>query len=195
MPGKDPSQYSLDEVCLFVNAVGLGAKADAFRENSVDGSMLVTLGPEDFGELGLTSLQGKKILRSLEFTAELAKEEGGGGGGNPAELDALSKENKVLRDENMALKAQLAEYTSARSPAPAPAPKPAPAPAPSHNSAGAPVVRGAAGGAARGAVLGAVAGAIAGDAGKGAKMGAAVGGTHGAMSGMGARRRARMRGF
>jgi len=193
MPGKDPSQYSLDEVCLFVNAVGLGAKADAFRENSVDGSMLVTLGPEDFGELGLTSLQGKKILRSLEFTAELAKE--GGGGGNPAELDALSKENKALRDENMALKAQLAEYTSSRSPAPAPAPKAARAPAPSHHSAGAPVVRGAAGGAARGAVLGAVAGAIAGDPGQGAKMGAALGGTAGAMGGMGARRRARMRGF
>lgn len=195
MPGKDPSEYDLDEVCIWLTAIGLGSKVEGFRENSVGGSMLVTLEPEDFAELGLSSLQGKKVVRSLEFTKDLANE-GGGGGGDPALVAALEKENASLKDENAALRAQLREYAPAPAPPP-PAPKAAPAPAPSahRQPAGAPVVRGAAGGAARGAVLGAVAGAIAGDAGKGAKMGAAVGGTAGGMRGMGARRRARMRGY
>lgn len=184
MPGKDPSQYNLDEVCVWLNAIGLGGKTDAFRENAIDGKMLVILKDDDFSELGLSSLQGKKVIRYLEFSQELANE--AASGGDPSKLKALEKENTQLKNENVALKAQLKEY------APKPAP-PSSRPPSKPKPAGAPVIRGAAGGAARGAILGAVGGAIAGDAGKGAKIGAAMGGTAGGMQGLGARRRARLR--
>ena len=182
---KDPAAYSVDEVCLFLNAIGLGDKTGAFREQSVDGSFLLALTPEDMGELGVSGLQGKKIANALQFTKSLASGDGGGGGNDSrvAQLEA----------ENAQLKRELAYYKPAPAPvqaapvqaAPAPAPKP-----PQRNEHH--VIKHTAGGAARGAVLGAVAGAIAGDAGKGAKIGAAVGATGGAMNGLGARRRARL---
>jgi hypothetical protein len=37
------SAYSVDEVCTFLNAIGLGSKIGAFQENAIDGSMLVSL--------------------------------------------------------------------------------------------------------------------------------------------------------
>jgi len=181
---KDPQEYSVDEVSIWLAAIGLGDKAEAFKENAVDGAMLCTLETEDFSELGLTSLQGKKVQRSLETTKEMFS-----AGGDPEALAALQKEVAALKEENAALKAQLEKYA----PKPKAAPAPAPAPPPKQKQpAGRPVVRGAAGGAAKGAVLGAVAGAVAGNPGQGAKMGAAVGGTAGGMRGMGERRRARM---
>lgn len=160
MPGKDPKDFDLDEVCVWLNAIGLGSKTDAFRENAVDGNMLVTLTDEDMTELGLSGLQGKKVTRMVDATRDMANESGGGGGdAAAAKIQALEKENADLKNEVAALRMQLQELQSARA-APAPAPKPAPAPSHHHHHqpAGAPVIRGAAGGAARGAVLGAVAG-------------------------------------
>lgn len=170
---KDPAAYSVDEVCLFLNAIGLADKTDAFRAQSVDGSLLLALTPEDMGELGVSGLQGKKITNALQFTKSLAS----GGGGSDSRVAQLEAENAQLKRE-------LAHYK------PAPAPTKAPTPAPQRNEHH--VIRGAARGTARGVVLGAVAGAVAGDAAKGAKMGAAVGATGGAMGGLGARRRARL---
>lgn len=191
---KDPGSYDIEEVCLFINAIGLGKTVDAFREAGVDGDILVSLSPEEFeSELGLSKLQAKKVVKSIESTKAMAA---GGGGGNTA---ALESEIANLKNENAALRAQLQEYQRARAPAPAPAPAykappptaPSQAPPPRNEHH---VVKGAAGGAARGALLGAVAGAVAGDAGKGAKIGAAVGATSGGLNGLGARRRARLRG-
>jgi hypothetical protein len=179
--------------------------------------MLLSLSAEDFVDpLGLTSLQAKKIKRSLEFTKQLANESGGGGGEETAnKIKALEEINEYLKNENAALKMQLQEFQNAKAQPPAAAPAPAPAP----QRKGRPVVKGAAGGAAKGAMLGAIGGAIAGDAGKGAKVrlmkkvdfasislqlayshyfiraqiGAAMGAAGGGMQGIGARRRARLR--
>ena len=89
--------------------------------------MLVILGADDFGELGISSLQGKKLMTSLE-TAKGMAEGGGGGGGAPD--PALMKQIQELKDENMALRQQLAAYQQPRAAAPAPPPAPAPAPKP-----------------------------------------------------------------
>ena len=148
MPGKTPSSYDLDEVGIFLTAIGLESKVGAFRENAVDGDMLVSLQPEDFEELGLSGLQAKKLVRSVQFAASLANDEASSkGAADPSQLAALQKENANLKNENAALRAQLQEYTSPR-------PAPAPAPQQQHHHhqqpAGRPVIRGAAGGAARG---------------------------------------------
>jgi pyruvate/2-oxoglutarate dehydrogenase complex dihydrolipoamide acyltransferase (E2) component len=189
---KKPSEYTVDEVCTFLNAIGLGSKIGAFQENAIDGGMLVSLTDEDLqNDLGLSSLQARKFLQKMEFANDIS--EGGGGGGDPEaagiiafleeENDKLQKQVKELQDVVTALSGPQT------APAPAPKPKPAPAPAPpppkkkEHH-----VVKEGARGAARGAVLGAIGGAIAGDAGKGAKMGAAMGGTAGGMRGIRARR-------
>mmetsp|Transcript_7689 Transcript_7689/g.21399 ORF Transcript_7689/g.21399 Transcript_7689/m.21399 type:complete len:189 (-) Transcript_7689:147-713(-) len=178
--------FDIEDVCLWVFAIGLGEKADAFRENAVDGAMLLTLGDTDFAELGLSSLQGKKVLSSIGKTKALYAESGNGGGG--AEIAALQQENARLKARIAELEGQL------KPPAPAPkasAPPPPPAPSQQKPKNEHHVIKGAARGTARGAVLGAVAGAVAGDAGKGAKIGAATGATAGGMQGLAARRRAR----
>ncbi|CAB9524943.1 expressed unknown protein [Seminavis robusta] len=205
---KHPKDFSCDEVGMWLVAIGLGSKVELFDVAGVDGSMLVILSTDDFAELGLSGLQGKKLMTSLESAKAMA--EGGGGGGGVDE--ATAKRLQELEDENFALRQQLAAYQQASAPPPEPAPEPAPAPAPApppppvhHAPAPAPppqrrqgavtghVVAGAAGGAARGAIKGAVVGAVLGDAGKGAAAGAAGGAVGGAMGGLGARRRARMR--
>ena len=128
----------IHRVAMWLLAIGLGSKAENFKEQGVDGSMLVLLSQEDFADLGLSSLQGKKILNSLEFSKNLA--EGNGQGSSTADQEELQQ----LRDENSALRMQLAEYQkreappeekAAREPKPEPvvaaaAPSPQPARAP-----------------------------------------------------------------
>jgi hypothetical protein len=192
---KKPSEYTIDEVCIFLNAVGLGSKIGDFKENAIDGGMLVSLTDEDLAsDLGLSNLQTRKLRQKLDLATEMAE----GGGGDPEAAGIIA----FLEEENAKLEKQVKELQDVvralsgpqTAPAPAPAPKPAPAPAPpppkkkEHH-----VVKEGAKGAARGAVLGAIGGAIAGDAGKGAKMGAAMGGTAGGMRGIGARRAGRRR--
>lgn len=159
---------------------------DGFRENSVDGDLLVGLTLDDLtADLGLNNLQAKKLMRDLETTKEMV--DGGGGGADAGRINELEDENALLRKRVM----ELTEEVNALKPPPA-APKAAPAPAPAppalkkkeHT-----VVKEGAKGALRGATLGAIGGAIAGDAKKGAKMGAAMGGTAGGMRGLRARRR------
>jgi hypothetical protein len=192
MPPKAPQDFSMVEVLMWVTAIGLGSKVDDFKENAIDGAMLVSLQDGDLqGDLGLSNLQCRKFHQSLDFSNSLVAG-GGGGPDQSAEVAALQQENAKLKAEVADLQAIINTLQGDQTPAPppAPAPKPAPAPAPKP-SAGRPVVREGAKGAARGAMLGAIGGAIAGDAAKGAKMGAAMGGTRGAMGGLAARRRAR----
>eukprot|EP00529_Nitzschia_sp_RCC80_P033843 CAMPEP_0113494818 /NCGR_PEP_ID=MMETSP0014_2-20120614/29298_1 /TAXON_ID=2857 /ORGANISM="Nitzschia sp." /LENGTH=203 /DNA_ID=CAMNT_0000388713 /DNA_START=99 /DNA_END=710 /DNA_ORIENTATION=- /assembly_acc=CAM_ASM_000159 len=200
MVSKSPSQYSQEEVAIFLNSIGLGSKIDGFKENGVDGALLVTLTEDDLkNDLGMSNLQARKFLQSLDFAKSLSESDGAGGGGG-AEVATLKEENEKLKEEIQQLKMVNKDLheklagTSAPPPAPAPKPAPAPAPAPSSykSSGGGEVIRGAGGGALRGATLGAIGGAIAGDAAQGAKMGAAMGGAAGGMRGMGARRQRRL---
>ena len=183
---KHPKDFTVDDVCLFIFALGYGDKIEGFRAAAVDGDMLVNLGPDDFKELNVSSLQSKKIERGIELLSSFAD----AGSSDPSRL-------KELENENAALRAQLAEYQKVSSPAapvsaaPAPSPAPPPQKRPPEPSMGGHVVKGAV----KGVVIGTVAGAVAGDAGKGAKIGVAAGATSGALNGIGARRRARMRGF
>ena len=185
---KHPKQFSVDEVCLFLFAVGYADKSEAFREAAVDGDLLLSLGPDDYKELNVSSLQMKKIERGIELLSNFAEASSAGG-----DVDSKMKE---LENENAALRAQLAEYKKVTTAAPAKtAQQPSPAPAPVQQSRppeppiGGHVVKGAV----KGVIVGTVAGAIAGDAGKGAKIGVAAGATSGALNGIGARRRARLR--
>jgi hypothetical protein len=161
---------------------------------------LVSLTEEDLkNDLGLSNLQARKFIQSLDFAQSLSETSRGGGGGG-AELAALQEENEKLKKEiqhlkmiNKDLHEKLAA-TGAPPPqarAPAPAPRPAPAPAP-HRSGGGEVIKGAGGGALKGATLGAIGGAIAGDPAKGAKIGAAMGAASGGMGGLAARRQRRL---
>jgi hypothetical protein len=183
---KDPEEYTIDEVCIWLNCIGLGTKVDPFRENAVDGNMLVTLTTEDLtGDLGLSNLQAKKVVASIESTKEITASGGGGDSGAwEATVDSLTKENADLKAQLAALKPP---PVAAPAPAPVAATAPAkPAPPPKHKHE---VARGAAGGAAVGATKGAIVGAIVPgmDAKDGAKAGAAVGGLSGGLRG--ARRR------
>uniref|UniRef100_A0A7S2Y446 SAM domain-containing protein n=1 Tax=Entomoneis paludosa TaxID=265537 RepID=A0A7S2Y446_9STRA len=182
---KDVKDFDIDDVCLWVFSIGLGSKTEAFRENAVDGAMLLTLGAEDFTELGLSNLQAKKVLSSLEKTQEMAS----GGGG--ADVTALQQENEALKAKVAELEAQLASKSAPPPPKPAATTSKPPPPQQQKPKNEHHVIKGAARGTAKGAVLGAVAGAIAGDAGKGAKIGAATGATAGGMRGMAQRRQAR----
>jgi SAM domain (Sterile alpha motif) len=180
-----------------LNSIGFGSKIDIFTENAIDGSMLVTLTENDLkNDIGLSNLQARKFMLSLDFAKSLADSGGGGG----AELAALREENAKLKAQIEQLKMinkDLHEKLAGSAPppqqrAPAPAPPHAPAPAP-HKSGGGEVIKGAGGGALKGATLGAIGGAIAGDPAKGAKMGAAMGAAGGGMSGLAARRQRRLR--
>jgi hypothetical protein len=74
---------------------------DAFREAAVDGDMLVRLTAEDMAELGLSSLQSKRLQRAVEFSTNLAT----------AESDSSTR-IRELEAEIAALRAQLAEYNT-----------------------------------------------------------------------------------
>jgi hypothetical protein len=155
---KPVATWSDDEVAIWLSCIGLGDKIDAFKENAVDGGLLLTLEKDDLtGDLGLTSLQAKKVLRELDFTKSLS--EGGGGDDLSKEMKQLQVDIKHCEEQIEEKDAKIAklerELAELRPPPPAPAPAQAPkaAPPPHH---GAPVLKGAARGAAGGAVKGAI---------------------------------------
>ena len=194
MAPKSPKEFSVDEVGMWLTAIGLGSKISEFKDNSIDGLMLVTLEDNDLqSDLGLSNLQLRKFRASLDFSTSLAASHGDGGPDQSAQIAALQQENTQLKakiaDLNAIINALQGGQPQTRAPAPAPQPTTAAHHAPPPK--GHPVVAGAAGGAARGAMLGAIGGAIAGDPGKGAKMGAAMGAAGGGMNGLAARRVAR----
>jgi len=103
-------EYDVDEVAIWLNCIGLGAHIGPFRDIAVDGDMLTSLTLEDLtGDLGLSHLQAKKLLHSLEFTVGLTGGGGAGGGGDDAaaKVKELEAENAQLKEENAKLKASL----------------------------------------------------------------------------------------
>ena len=65
-PEKDISQFSVEEVGVFLGEIGLGRLAYAFELNAVDGPFLATLEHKELvNELGCTALQAKKIRSYL----------------------------------------------------------------------------------------------------------------------------------
>jgi len=64
-PGMATS-WSVDQVVQFVEGLGLGHMVESFRENAIDGPMLVDLSEADLcDDLSLTKLQAKKVLARL----------------------------------------------------------------------------------------------------------------------------------
>lgn len=104
---KTIQSYSVNEVCVWVNSIGLGDKASAFSENGVDGEMLLSLTADEMKEeLGLTSLQVKKVSRWIDFTKGVEKKysedtDSASSSDRVKELEAqvakLQKENKELK--------------------------------------------------------------------------------------------------
>lgn len=65
-PQGPAADWSLEEVSRYLNFLGLGHIEEKFKENAVDGAMLVELSEEDLcKELGLLKLQAKKLLSRL----------------------------------------------------------------------------------------------------------------------------------
>ena len=161
MAPKPVSQWSVDNVCTWLSAIGLGSKAAPFKDNAVDGSLLSTLSAEDLSaDLGLSNIQAKKVLHELEFVASLSS--GGGGGGGDyydeqiqqlqEELAAKDATIRQLQEELAAFKAPVQKAAPAASTHHATTHhQPPPPPRNEHH-----VIKGAAGGAAKGAVTGAV---------------------------------------
>ncbi|KAL7463490.1 hypothetical protein ACHAXS_003853 [Conticribra weissflogii] len=196
---------------MWLTAQGLGEVAPRFVEEGVDGDLLLTLRDDDFkNDLGLSSLQTKKLMRNIEFTRILTQSEGGG---NDEETEKLKHDVEVLEGRVRRREEKIKELTEEIEREPEPERAPAPAPKPSHHHQAPPQRRGpgVVGGAARGAAGGAVKGAIVSmnayfqflnstsvgailpgmDAGDGAAAGAAVGAFGGGMRGLGNRRRMR----
>jgi hypothetical protein len=100
------NKFDLDEVCTFLTAIGLGEKTGPFRENDVDGDLLCSLTIEDYtAELGLTSLQAKKLLRSID-------EENNAGAPNSGSSEATLQKMRNLEAENAELKKQIVAVTA-----------------------------------------------------------------------------------
>ncbi len=54
---------SMDEVCKCLSKLNLGKLEEIFRENQINGELLVSLEADDCKDLGLTNFQAKKILK------------------------------------------------------------------------------------------------------------------------------------
>jgi uncharacterized sporulation protein YeaH/YhbH (DUF444 family) len=167
MVEKNIKEWSVDEVCIWLNCIGLGEKVDAFRDNTVDGETLLSLSIEDMtGELGLSNLQAKKVIRMLTTTQEILSIDAGGlesdKGSKEAvqeledqirrlKLDLEAKEKKIKDQEQ-----EIRRLTTTKESVPVVQAQPVEPPTPHHSShggaGGRPVVRGAAVGAAGGAL-------------------------------------------
>jgi regulator of replication initiation timing len=201
---KNPSDFDSDDVAICLMALGLESKIPAFRENGVDGRMLLALTTDDLtNDLGLTNLQAKKLHTRLEWAKEVYAHHKGEGNevaeSNAAiahqladmsdEVASLKSALQAAQDDNVALRKELDGLkTPPSKPAhtqPVPQAQAAPPQQSKANDAGRDMVRGGARGAVGGVIMGAAVGAAAGNARKGAKIGAAAGGTRGALRGIG----------
>ena len=101
---KSPSQFTQDEVNQWLVAIGMGSKVAGFRENSIDGTMLMTLTEQDLTNLlGLTTLQARKFQRSLQFSTQLAAS----ASMHDERTKALELHNRELQKEVADLKAMV----------------------------------------------------------------------------------------
>ena len=64
---KAPTAWSVEDVCAFIQGLEMpAAVVSAFRENAVDGDMLLSLSDADIEEeLGMLKLQIRKLRREL----------------------------------------------------------------------------------------------------------------------------------
>jgi len=204
---KDFNEYSAEEIGLWLIAQGLGDHASKFVEEGVDGDLLLSLSVNDLmNDLGLSSLQAKKLMKNIEFSKMIgaSDEKGKEAEKLMEEVNALEEKVQALQYQVKSKDREIAELKSKMSgmqvtekhspPPPQPVPHsptqaPKPAPAPARRGPG--VVGGAARGAAGGAVKGAIVGAILPgmDASDGAAAGAAVGALSGGVGGLRGRRR------
>jgi len=191
---KSFADYDVHEVAVWVHAIGMGDRAQAFVDNGVDGKLLVDLSIDDLKtDLGFPGLHAKKFLQKLDFALELTTPRGDGTDDAEALLAELQAANAGLKkqlDDLKSIKANLigpaqVPVYHATPPMSAPAPAHAPAPPPQNKRVAGGVVKGAAFGAAGGAAKGAIVGAIVPgmSARDGAKAGAAVGGLKGGVRG------------
>lgn len=75
---KDIKEFSAEEVGLWLTVQGLGAKAESFIAEGVDGELLLALSEEEFkNDLGLSGLQTKKLMKNIAFTKELVEDADG----------------------------------------------------------------------------------------------------------------------
>lgn len=75
------NQWSVDDVCTWLTAIGMGQKAQPFQTNGVDGGLLTDMSANDLtNDLGLDSFEAKKVLRELDFAKGLSS----GGDGAPS---------------------------------------------------------------------------------------------------------------
>ena len=137
MANKHPSNYSVDEVCVWLNAIGFGSSAPYIRESTVDGSFLCTLSVDDMKDLGLTSIQGKRLLHNLQLTTDFAE------AGGIDRINELEAENAELRAKLGGAPPRAASPPPVRAPpraaSPPPVYVPPPTPAPVYAPAPAPV--------------------------------------------------------
>ena len=148
---KEFKDYTPTEVGLWLTAQGLGQFAEKFQEEGVDGDLLLSLTADDLkNDLGLSSIQTKKVLKNVEFSRGLgAPADGGEAEELRRKLAERDDEVRKLRDE---LRRREEEASSLRKeledvkkgtavvveaePEPAaeaPKPKPEPAAQPSHS--------------------------------------------------------------
>lgn len=96
--------FDVEEVAIWLQCIGLGSYAGDFRANGVDGGLLLDLSLSDLTtDLGLSSLQAKKVLRQIDFTKSLSSS------ADSARVAELEKKVADLEAENQALKAKLAQ--------------------------------------------------------------------------------------
>jgi len=99
---KDIKDFSAEEVGLWLAAQGLGEHASKFVDEGVDGDLLLSLTADDLkGDLGLSGLQSKKVLKNIEFSKQLLAA-GDGGGGEEAErlrgeIEEMSGDREKLK--------------------------------------------------------------------------------------------------
>ena len=109
---KDIKDFSAEEVGMWLTIQGMGAKAETFIAEGVDGDLLLELTEEEFkNDLGLSGLQTKKIMKNIAFTKELIEDAEGGSEKEVSELEgkvkALVDENEGLEEKVEALEGQI----------------------------------------------------------------------------------------
>jgi len=78
---KHPHDYTQLDVSEFLHQIGLGHKADVFKQEAVDGSMLEELTLDDMkNDLGFSNLQARKFSKAYEKLKNEYSSTGGNGG-------------------------------------------------------------------------------------------------------------------
>ena len=96
---KDLKDYSAEEVGMWLTAGGLGEHAPKFVSEGVDGDLLLSLTAEDMkSDLGLSSIQAKKVLKNVE-SSQMVREAAEGGEEEVEELREHVQEMAVEEEE------------------------------------------------------------------------------------------------